>query len=707
MTAASSHHRARRPAVGRFLPAVAIVAAQLVFFPAPAGIVVRGLIVGALSALVALGMALVYRANRVVSFAQADLGALPATLVVLLVVSSGLNYFFALTIGLVGAAVLGAVVELAIVRRFFRAPRLLLTVATLGIAQLLAAGAFLLPRLWGHRLFSARLEPPFSFSFTVEPIRFGASDLLAVIAVPIAVAGMALFLRATRVGIAVRASAEDADRASLLGIPVKRLHTLVWSMAAVLAFVATVLRAGIFGLPIGSGLTFALLLRSLAALVLGRMRDLPAVAAAAVALGVLELGVSWGEWRLIPTPPDAANPLLLDPILAVVIVAALVLRRRPVTRADQDETATWRAAEEVRPVPQELARLPVVRFTRIGVALALVVAACGLPAVLDTGQTLKAAAVFVFGVLGLSLVVLTGWAGQVSLGQVAFFHAGAVVGAIATKEWGLDLTLAVVAAAAVGAIAAVLVALPAARLRGFYLAVVSLAVALATSSYLLNPRFSDWVPTGRIERPPLLGRISIESPTAIYFVCLTALVAALGALHGIRRSRTGRALIALRENERGAVAYGIDPLRARLTAVGLSGALAAWAGAVFAHHQQAIDLSSYQPGQNLAVFVMVVIGGIASVPGALLGALYLRGTDWFLTGEWRVLATGAGVLAVLLVLPGGLGGMLTRLRDAWLRAVARRHQLDVVGLTRGGLPPSGLADPTPVPESPVLVGGRP
>ena len=142
-----------------FGPAIAIVVAQQILFPSKDlndgpyawGLVIQGITLGMLGALVALGMALVYRANRILNFAQGDLGLLPVSLAIDLILFSSLNYFLAFFIGLAGAIVVGAVVELAIIRRFFRAPRLILSVATIGLAQLLAFGALALPRAVGRR----------------------------------------------------------------------------------------------------------------------------------------------------------------------------------------------------------------------------------------------------------------------------------------------------------------------------------------------------------------------------------------------------------------------------------------------------------------------------------------------------------------------------------------------------------------------------
>ena len=126
------------------------------------------------------------------------------------------------------------------------------------------------------------------------------------------------------------------------------------------------------------------------------------------------------------------------------------------------------------------------------------------------------------------------------------------------------------------------------------------------------------------------------------------------------------------------------------------------AGCLFVHHQQAYGTGPYDPSQNFAAFTMAVIGGIASVPGALLGALYLRGTQWFLPTDWQFLASGFGVLLVLLVIPGGLGGQLYKVRDLWLRSVAKRNGIDVpslVGVARtadDSAPPPIARKPRPV-----------
>jgi branched-chain amino acid transport system permease protein len=305
--------------------------------------------------------------------------------------------------------------------------------------------------------------------------------------------------------------------------------------------------------------------------------------------------------------------------------------------------------------------------------------------------------VVIFGIIAVSLVVLTGWAGQVSLGQMAFVGMGAAIGGALTDRVGLDLSISMVASGVAGAVIAIVIGFPALRRRGLTLAVSTLAFALATSSYLLNRGIFDdtYLPGFRIERPDLFGVIDINTDTRFYFLSLATLGLALLVVRGVRRSRTGRVLVGIRENERAVRSYGVDTTRTTLAGFALSGFLGALAGALLVHQQLGLQNASYEPQQSLKVFTMVVIGGLGSVPGALLGATYVQGVDYYLPAQWQFLATGAGLLLVLMMLPGGLGAVMYDARDWILRRIAER---------RGILVPSLLADrriEEPIPE-PVL-----
>ncbi|MFM7044795.1 MAG: ABC transporter permease subunit, partial [Ilumatobacteraceae bacterium] len=146
------------------------------------------------------------------------------------------------------------------------------------------------------------------------------------------------------------------------------------------------------------------------------------------------------------------------------------------------------------------------------------------------------------------------------------------------------------------------------------------------------------------------------------------------ALRGIRRSRAGRAIVAMRDNERAAQGFAVAAVRVKLTAFAISGAVAGIAGGLYSHLLRSCDLASYGVGKSLDVFTASVVGGLGSLSGAVLGAAYLRGTEWFVTAEeWRFLSSAVGVLFVLLVVPGGLGALVVRVRDELIwRIVARR-----------------------------------
>jgi branched-chain amino acid transport system permease protein len=559
-------------------------------------------------------------------------------------------------------------------------------VATIGLSQLLAVGSLFIPAIWGKTPTTTQIHAPITIRFVVAPIVFSADHLIALVVAPLALVAVAVVLRFTSIGIAIRASAERADRASLLGVPVKRLQTVVWAMATLLSFIAVFMRASILGLPVGAGLGLTVLLSSLAALMLGKLTDLPTIAASAVVLGLLEQGVVWNHPR---------NPELIDPVLALVIVGCLLLRKIGSTRAEQDGASSWQAAAEVRPVPRELRSLPEVRAVRWAGGLIVAAALVGLPLVLQqSGDRQKAAAVVIFAMIAMSVVVLTGWAGQVSLGQMSLVAFGAATGAFCTQTWHLDLSLALVIAAVVGALVAIVVGLPALRLRGLFLAVTTLAFAMATTSYLLSDKHFSWVPTERVARPKLFGALDLTSQVAYYELTLVCLLLVVLAVRGIRHSRTGRVLLALRENERGAQSFGVNVTRAKLTAFALSGAIAAFAGCLLVHLLQAFSIEVYGPEASFIVFTSAVVGGLGSLLGAALGALYLQGGYWFLPGpRWQQLSTSAGVLLVLMILPGGLGDVVYRLRDAALRWVAIRRGIIVPSLLADIAPPGDDPDP--------------
>jgi branched-chain amino acid transport system permease protein len=668
-------------------PLVVLTALAVLLWSPTLGIVVQGALVGAISALLAVGIALVYRANRIVNFAQGDLGVVPAILAILLMAPdqsggppdwiTGLPYVVALAVGLAAAVLLGFLVEKLFILRFSRSPRLIMTVATIGVAQLLTALALFMPGWFGFELLGApNLDPPFDLTARIGGVTFDDNDLLVALVVPLLLGGLAWFLRATRLGIAIRGVAERSDRAATLGVPVGRIQTTVWVLTTVLAFATIFLRSGVIAVPIGSALGVTVLVRALAAAVIGRMESFPRITAAAIGLGIVEQSIVYSTGRDI---------YVLPVIFVIIVVAVALNRRRRGNRVDDDIVSTWQAVREIRPIPTELRRLPEVRAARYAVIALVVAVVVALPLLLPDGKLSIATDTCIIATVATSLVLLTGWAGHVSLGQMAFAAIGGAVGGWITQSAGLDLGLALLLGGMAGAVVAVVVGLPAARAGGLSLAIITLALASATLYWLLNPEFFTWVPRGRFpDDPELFGRIPIESQQSFYVLALGVLGVAIGLLLGIRRSRTGRVLIALRENPRAAEAYGINAVRTMLSAFAFSGFVAAMAGVLFVHHQHGLSNSfggnPFSPEASLRVFSIAVIGGLGSIPGAILGTIYVFSMQYYMLPEYRFLATGIGLLAILLILPGGLGAGLAEARDAGLRWVARRRRLLVPSL---------------------------
>ena len=654
-------------------------------WPTPPGVIVQGMVVGSLTALLAFGLSLVYKTNGIINFAQADLGVVPATVGLSLLRDWDWPYFVVLPITIVVAMALGSAVEFLVIRRFWKAPRIILSVATIGLAQLLLGIGFYIPTLFSDEdglalLRFPKFNPPIDFTFEIDPIVFTVNDLLAMIIVPVAIIGLIAFLNRTGVGTAVRASAQSRDRASLVGIDVRGTQNVVWIIAAVLAAVAMVLRAGMFGLPLGPAFGPTILLRALAVAVMGRMENYSLMFVGATFLGVLETAVIWNE--------DTAA--LIDPALFVVVVVVLLFQRRARGRAEAQTEDSWVEAASVKKIPRKLASLPEVQWGGWLAKLAMVGLLMWLPLTLGDSDIHFASAVFIYGVIAVSMVILTGWSGEISLGQMGFVAIGAAAASVVNVHYHWDLTLTLLLAGIFGAVASVIVGLPALRIRGLFLAVTTLAFSVATASFLLDEDRFTFLPDNiseRVTRLPLLGRIDVSSEQAFYYVCLTALVAVIWTVGRLEATRTARVLRAARDNGDNAQAFGVNLTRTKLMAFAISGSYASLAGGLFTLHQQALGQGSFSPAESIRVLTMVVIGGLGSIPGAILGAVFLQGTEYFgsdipadIRPLWLFASSGVGLLVVLMFLREGLGGVLYEIRRRLLAIAAFRHQISVPSL---------------------------
>lgn len=680
---------------------IALVAAYLVAAAVaprglPPGILLLGLVFGLINALGAIGLVLIYRAGRYVNFAQGGLGAAGAALAYRLTSAYGWNWFLAVTVGLLVAVALAGLVEVLFIQRLFNAPRLILTVATIGIAQFLAFFEL------GFNLLSPNdefvepdLQPPLDVSFQVGGAVFGGAQILVFAVIPLVLLGLALFFARSRYGAVVQAAAENGDRARLLGVSVRSLSTSTWLVAGALSGIAALLQAPVVGVNVGgSGSGPGLLLRALAPAMIAGLTNLPVAVGAALVLGVVEVGLAFNL--------SQSGPIEL--VLFLVILAVLLLRRSARGRTTEGEERSFAASTAVRPIPRELASLPAIRLGGLMARVLVLLAAIAVPLPLALSSQNLATAIVTFAIAALSITVLTGYAGQVSFGQWAFVGFGALLGGHLATTQDVPFFLGLVAIPFAGAVLAVGIGLPALRIRGIFLGVTTLAFAVAASAYVFQLGLFDL--DGFVDRPGLLS-----NQRTYYYFCLGILLLCLLGLRNLRNSSLGRAMVAVRDNDRVAASYGVGLVTAKLSAFAVSGFLAALAGYLFLFNAGNLDSGSFPPLTSLLLFAAVVIGGLGSPVGAILGALYFRGVAFFLPDFVQFLATSLGLLLILLFLPGGLGSLLFAGRDWLLRRYAQAHGIRVPSLiadTREeslreiSLPPGTVRDAADLDQEPDL-----
>lgn len=660
----------------------------------PRGVFINGLVVGTLYALIAMGLILVYRANRVINFAQAQLGAVPAVLALLLMTIHDWPYLVVVPIALGGGALLGGAVELGFVRRFQSASRMALTVVTIGVGFLLLILEVAVKYWLGGDLEHVTTFPtPFQgFEFALGIVRFTGDSVVTVLIVSVLVAALAAFFRFTDLGIAVRAAAENAPRASLLGVPVGRVSTIVWVIAGLLSAVGIFLRAPLMGLPIAGFVGPAVLIFGLAAAVMARMEHLPTALLSGMFVGIVDQTVLFATGRAS----------LASGAILVVILVALLVQKADVSRA-MLTGSNWEMVKNYRPIPAELRRLPEVTNARKGMWGSVALLALLAPFLFGAGGASFATLILIFSMVGVSLVVLTGWAGQISLGQFAIAGSGAAIAGGLAANYNTDFFVALTAAGLGGALIALLVGLPALRIQGLLLAVTTLAFAFAVRDVVLNREYFPWLlpdQSSFVERPWLYGHIRLDEPSQLgpitltghaklYYLTLILLLLVMGGAAAFRSSRSGRLLMGVRDNSRMTEAFGISSVHTRLVAFAVSGFIAALAGALLAYEQGAVDSGTFTPERSIQIFVMTVIGGIGSLSGAVLGAVFVLGVP-LLPGLRQIelvelLSSGLGVLIILYFLPGGLTEGMYRLRDQYLRWVAARHDLHVPSLVADSL----------------------
>ena len=646
---------------------------------------VLGLVTGLTYAAFAAGFVLIYRSTGVLNFAHGEVGAFGVALFVLLLARYGVNWWLSFALALAACSAIGMAIELIVIRRLFNSSRLVVLIATIGVGQIVFFAKFNLPNVAAP----GPISPPFKATWTpTDHIRLQAREIIVLAVVPVLIAALAWFIARTRFGLAVRASASNPDTARVYGTSPRRTSTIVWTISGAFAAATAIFLAPLQGINSAQAGTAAiaepLLLRVLVVSLLARMRSLPGTLAAGLAVGVAE--------QLIRSNVDSANRSVVDVylFLAVLVVVLLVAR----TAGLQE---SWSLAPRVKAVPSRLESLWWVRHLNAMGFVLLFGFFVLLGLMLSTSSSLFTwTSILLFAMVVLSMTVLTGWAGQLSLGQYAFVGLGGLTVLGLTHgndipvpfdlfDLTLDLpwALAMVVATAVGVVAAVIVGVPALRVRGLFLAVTTLAFAVASATWLFQQDFF----TGGTsfprpaENPVLdLGPIYIDfgaSRKNYYFLCLVSLAVVAAVVARLRRTGIGRSWIAVRDNEEMAAASTVSPTRMKLTAFGVAGGIAAYSGGLLVTLVPSLQPDSlFRASESIVVVATAIIGGLGSVAGPILGALWVRGIPQVIPEELddlvRLLTSSIGLLVLLMYFPGGLLQIVYSIRDKLLARADRK-----------------------------------
>ncbi len=671
---------------GLLLLAFLLPGPQSGYSQTPGSVLVGGLVDGLIVALGTAGVVLVYSTVRVINFAQTSLGIAGAGLAFLLLQLSGLPFLLALPLGVgIGIAV-GAAFQLVFGTRFARAPRVVLTLVTVFAGTWLTQSAsglieqlpFLPPvnqrpldvQSGQRRLTSILPFPHWSVSFSNYPEPFHFAQIFAAVTALAVLVAIGVFLRYSRIGKALRASAENAERASLLGISVGLMALLVWSLSGGLSALAAMLQGFEYRPSASLSPGPVTLLIPLTAAVLARMRSLWTAIVLTVGLTVLSEAVGFQD--------EAVNGFF-DLGLFALLIGGLLLRGRSLSRLAEEATS-WHSTAEIRPVPVEMSSLVVLRILKWGALTAGVAALALAPVFLSIGAIQELGVIMLTAVIALSVVVLTGWAGQASFGQYAIAAVGSLTAGWLSSKLGLTFWLAVPAAVLMSVLVGTLLAFPALRIRGIFLVAVTFAFAIIARSLLFDPNYLGWLQPGIVKRPSLLI-LDLTDDRWMYALAAVTLLAAITVVRNLRRSRFGRLVIAGRENEASLEASGVSGVRIKVMAFAAAGALAGLGGALLAYEQFGVSASNYDPTQSLIVFQMAIIGGVSSVWGGLLGVAVVYGLNFLAQGVPGVSVFLPVVpLVILYITPGGLLGAAATARDALLRIIARRRHLIVPSL---------------------------
>lgn len=605
-----------------------------------------GVILSCAVSLLGMSVVVVNRGAGVPNFAAGAIGMLGAYIFYDMWQSDGVPWPVALWISLLVSALIGATMHLAVMRRLKRSPIASRVIATLGLMLLLVAltDQFLAP--------NGEVKAVPAFLPSVQVLRVGITTVnggqIWIFSAVIATAGVLLYVQSrTTFGLATIAVCENEVVAAGMGWSPDLIAVTNWALGSSIATISIVLIAPTSGLA-PSELAF-LVVPALGAALIGRFDSVLLTVAGAWIIGVTE-----SEVGLFTTAPGWAEAVPL-----ITIVVLLLIRRPP--RHDRSD-----AAERLPSVGR--GRLGLGTFLMVPGSLVLVLAVSG--SWLSSVTTTMAAAIGV-----LSVVVLTGYAGQLSLAQFGIAGIGAYSTALISIRIGLPLWAAIFLGVLITVPIALILAVPALRTKGATLAITSLALLVVVEDLLLdNPTTFLWLSSKQLPAFEFAGidASPLTHPRTYAVVTLVALLATAWMVMSLRRSATGRQLLATRANPQAAASLGISPTAMRIYAFALAGAIAAFCGGLIEAQMVYPSFSLFETQQSIALVLQSVIGGVGWVSGAFVGGAGQSGGvasqilgRFVPPSNWLAVIMAA---AVLVVLVDSLDGAVSKMDKTYRRA---------------------------------------
>jgi branched-chain amino acid transport system permease protein len=551
-----------------------------------------GIVVGCIYGLTATGLVVTYTTSGIFNFAHGAIGMMGAFCYWQLSVGWGWPSLLALAaILLVAAPLFGALVERILIRPLQGASVDLSLVITLGLLLFLIGVANL---IWKPT--QPRVLP--QFFAKQRPLEIGQLSIsinqVLIVAVALAVAvGLRVLFSRTRVGVAMRGVVDDPDLAAMAGASPQRIQQLSWAIGSSLAALAGILLAPLVTLNI---LTLTLLvINGYAAALFGQLRSLPRTALGAIVLGLL---VSYGRGYT----PSGGLLEQLQPALPMVFLFALLVFV-PAARL-RTSSGAGRAAPTVPGLRQSVA-----------VGVGLIVVAVVLTSTLSSASLLIGSRAMVLAITLLSLVLLTGYSGQVSLCHLTFVG----LGAYAMGTWSDGSLLGVGFAVLLSMTAGALVSVFTLRLRGLYLALATFAFAKAMDESFFTRELGA-SGTLAVKRLHLPG-IDTSSETSYFLICTVLFVLAGIVVLAVRRGRFGRQLTALSDSPAACATLGLNTNVTKLVTFAVSAGLAGLSGALFGGLAGVVSPADFNVLGSLSLLLALRIGGVNTITGALFGGV--------------------------------------------------------------------------------------